>query len=77
MNLKRVCFTFIGNNMKLYDYFLKFISLTAMPSNRHKTLEELYEELEQIHIEKTGKRKCKDYASFRSLKSQYYKMNRP
>ena len=46
-------------------------------SNRNKSGEDIYNELEEWHIKICGESKCKDYASFRSLKSQYYKASRP
>lgn len=56
-------------------YFEKFIKMLMNPANRDKKGEQIYDELELWHIGKTGYRKCKDYASFRSLKSQWYKRN--
>ena len=57
-------------------YFEKFINLLKDPKHRDKSCEQLYEILEKWHEGRTGSRKCKDYASFRSLKSQWYKYNR-
>ncbi len=56
-------------------YFKKYIKL--MIANPKKSGEDIYNMLELWHIGLTGKKKCKDYASFRSLKSQWYKYNRP
>ena len=47
------------------------------PKNREKTQEQLYIDLEKWHNKRENVNKCKDYASFRSLKSQWYKANKP
>ena len=56
-------------------YFMRFAKMLHDPNNKNKKGEEIYELLEKWHEKTTGKRRCKDYASFRSWKSQYYKMN--
>ena len=58
-------------------YFEKFIKMFMSSENRNKSGEQIYNELEEWHIKLCGSRKCKDYDSFRSLKSQYYKATRP
>jgi hypothetical protein len=54
-------------------YFSKYIKMLQDVKNKNKTGEQIFEDLEQWNISKTGKRRCKTYASFRSYKSQYYK----
>lgn len=65
------------NNISVSNYFEKFLKMLIDPKNKEKTLEQLYIDLENWHQKKTGRNKCKDYASFRSLKSQFYKANKP
>lgn len=60
--------------LTLSHYFEKFLKLYT--KHQDKRGEEVYEMLEKWHIERTGQRKCKDYDSFRSLKSQFYKATR-
>jgi hypothetical protein len=57
-------------------YFNRFIKMIQEPKYKDKNGEQVYEDLEKWHEKKTGKRRCKDYNSFKSYKSQYYKMNR-
>lgn len=59
------------------QYFGKFIKMLINPKNIEKTQEQLYNELENWHQKKTGQNKCKTYVSFRNLKSQWYKANKP
>lgn len=63
--------------MTLSQYFGKFIKMLIDPKNREKTQEQLYIDLEKWHNKRENVNKCKDYASFRSLKSQWYKANKP
>jgi hypothetical protein len=56
---------------KYFNYFFKLLV-----KNNNKTQEQLFIELERWHFKQCGKSKCKDYDSFRSLKSQWYKANR-
>lgn len=61
--------------MSLSKYFEYFFKLLV--KNTDKSQEQLYNELEKWHFKRTGKNKCKNYDSFRNLKSQWYKANRP
>lgn len=65
------------NKITINQYFTKFWDMLKDPKNRDKSQEQLYNELEAWHFRKLGVNKCKTYESFRSLKSQWYRSNRP
>lgn len=65
------------NTISVSNYFEKFLKILIDPKNRDKSQEQLYNELEIWHQKRTGQNKCKSYVSFRNLKSQWYKANRP
>ena len=63
----------VGHN----EYFNRYLKMIMAEKNRNKSGEQIYQDLEAWHVAKTGKTKCKTYESFRSLKSQWYKANKP
>jgi hypothetical protein len=55
------------------SYFTKYLNMVMDPKNRNKNGEEIWTDLEKLHVKKFGVNKFNSYASFKNEKSRYYK----